>query len=300
MIRHAFEWAGIKPEQARTLPGDASTRSYFRVPRNGRNVILMVFEQDELSETQSSQFGQVQAWLSELGIPVPRILNVSDNGLFYLLEDLGDTTLEVWLSQKPAKDEIEEKYRELNEYLFRIQDLPLPPLLHAFEPLGEKLLKKELLFFHKHFLNANVSGELHSFYEKLALEASRKPMKATHRDYHSRNVMVHKEKLYLIDFQDARCANPLYDIASLLYDAYYDPGDELRKITLAGWINNSDLHVVALQRNLKAIGTFAYQSCVRKREFYRSFIPRCLSYARHHLQTLGWTKELSLLEGAIP
>ena len=300
MIRDAFEWAGIKPEQAKTLPGDASTRSYFRVPHKVKNAVLMVFKQDELSGIQARQFAQVQAWFSKLDIPVPRILKVSNNGLFYLLEDLGDTTFEIWLSQKPIKNEIEKRYRNLNEYLFRIQNLPSFPLLSAFEPLGKTLLQKELLFFHKYFLKTVESAELHAFYEKLALAVSGKPMRASHRDYHCRNVMVHKEKLYLIDFQDARLAHPLYDIASLLYDAYYDPGDELRKIMLAGWVGNSELPVVALQRNLKSIGTFAYQSRVRKKRFYRSFIPRCLSYVRHHLQTLGWTKELDMLEGAIP
>lgn len=301
MSRDAFGWAKIKSEQAKRLPGDASsTRSYFRLTRKRGKVILMVFEQDELSGIQASQFGEVHAWFTKLGIPVPRILKVSDNGLFYILEDIGDTTLEIWLSQKPGNDEIEEKYRELSEYLFRIQSFPAPPLLSAFEPLGKTLMQKELLFFHKYFLKVGDSAGLHQFYEKLALSASQKPMKAAHRDYHCRNVVIHKGKLYLVDFQDARLAHPLYDIASLLYDAYYDTGDELRELILADWIDNSDFPAVALQRNLKAIGTFAYQSGVRKKEFYRRFIPRCLSYTRHHLQILGWTKELDLLEGVIP
>ena len=43
-----------------------------------------------------------------------------------------------------------------------------------------------------------------------------------HRDYHSRNLMLHEGRLYMIDFQDARMGPDTYDLVSLLRDSYVD------------------------------------------------------------------------------
>ena len=54
--------------------------------------------------------------------------------------------------------------------------------------------------------------------EKLAAE----PRVLCHRDYHSRNLMLHDGQLYIIDFQDARMGPDTYDLVSLLRDSYVD------------------------------------------------------------------------------
>ena len=46
-----------------------------------------------------------------------------------------------------------------------------------------------------------------------------------HRDYHSRNLMLHGGALYIIDFQDARIGPDTYDLVSLLRDSYVDLPD---------------------------------------------------------------------------
>ena len=43
-----------------------------------------------------------------------------------------------------------------------------------------------------------------------------------HRDYHSRNLMLHDGSLFIIDFQDARMGPDTYDLVSLLRDSYVD------------------------------------------------------------------------------
>ena len=53
-------------------------------------------------------------------------------------------------------------------------------------------------------------------------ELASEPRVLCHRDYHSRNLMYHQERLYIIDFQDARMGPDTYDLASLLRDAYVD------------------------------------------------------------------------------
>ena len=46
-----------------------------------------------------------------------------------------------------------------------------------------------------------------------------------HRDYHSRNLMLHRGSLHIIDFQDARMGPDTYDLVSLLRDSYVDLTD---------------------------------------------------------------------------
>ena len=92
----------------------------------------------------------------------------------------------------------------------------------------------ELDFFVKHFLegyrgvdavgrpSATALGEeWAAIVEELAAE----PRVLCHRDYHSRNLMLHDGSLYIIDFQDARMGPDTYDLVSLLRDSYVDLTD---------------------------------------------------------------------------
>ena len=102
--------------------------------------------------------------------------------------------------------------------------------------------------------------------------------------------MLHDGRLYLIDFQDARLGPDTYDLVSLLRDSYVDLSDlevdELIAYFLAlKKISPSDsaefrrrFDLMALQRNLKALGTFGYQTTTRGNTVYIQYIPRTLRY----------------------
>ena len=117
-----------------------------------------------------------------------------------------------------------------------------------------------------------------------------------HRDYHSRNLMLHDERLYIIDFQDARMGPDTYDLASLLRDSYVDlPEQTVNELiayflALKGTTDPSQetvfrerFDLMALQRNLKALGTFGYQTTARRNPVYIQYIPRTLRYVRDNL-----------------
>ena len=56
-------------------------------------------------------------------------------------------------------------------------------------------------------------------------ELAGEPRVLCHRDYHSRNLMLHDGSLHIIDFQDARMGPDTYDLVSLLRDSYVDLTD---------------------------------------------------------------------------
>jgi aminoglycoside/choline kinase family phosphotransferase len=110
--------------------------------------------------------------------------------------------------------------------------------------------------------------------------------------------MLHDGSLYIIDFQDARMGPDTYDLASLLRDSYVDltssQVDELIAyfvvLTRGGGGSAAvttefrrRFDVMALQRNLKALGTFGYQTVTRGNPVYIQYIPRTLNYVRTNL-----------------
>src|SRR5207245_4095769 len=110
---------------------------------------------------------------------------------------------------------------------------------------------------------ANLNEEWAAITRELAAE----PRVLCHRDYHSRNLMLHDASLYIIDFQDARMGPDTYDLASLLRDSYVDISDrELEELiayflALKGCAHDTEadlfrrrFDLMALQRNLKALG----------------------------------------------
>jgi aminoglycoside/choline kinase family phosphotransferase len=115
-----------------------------------------------------------------------------------------------------------------------------------------------------------------------------------HRDYHSCNLMLHDGSLYIIDFQDARMGPDTYDLVSLLRDSYVDltaqQVDELVAFFLAlkgGAGADGDFRrrfdLMAVQRNLKALGTFGYMTTARNNTVYIQYIPRTLAHVKANL-----------------
>jgi aminoglycoside/choline kinase family phosphotransferase len=99
----------------------------------------------------------------------------------------------------------------------------------------------------------------------------------------------------MIDFQDARLGPDTYDLVSLLRDSYMDLTDRevdeliayflaLKKSPASEWSEfRRRFDLMALQRNLKALGTFGYQTTTRGNSVYIQYIPRTLNYARTNL-----------------
>src|SRR6185295_13460356 len=65
-------------------------------------------------------------------------------------------------------------------------------------------------------------GELRKIFADIAQRLDHQPACFNHRDYHSWNLMIHDNRVAVIDFQDALLAPPQYDLASLLNDRITD------------------------------------------------------------------------------
>jgi aminoglycoside/choline kinase family phosphotransferase len=305
--------SGLGAEAMTVLPltGDASDRKYFRVLRRaGASRVLALHV--EPFDPAVLPFCRVAELLAAMPLPIPEILDHAGSLGILLLEDLGDVTLQAHLGAAPAAEH-NRLYRQavrLIEVLQRrgaeLESTGAPPYRIAFDV--EKLLW-ELEFFTKHYLEAYRGAmipaarreALKNEWRNLAEHLASEPRVLCHRDYHSRNLMLHQGELYIIDFQDARLGPDTYDLVSLLRDSYVDLPESTVDDLIAYFValkrteGPSAAHeawerafrdrfdVMALQRNLKALGTFGYQTGVRQNPVYIQYIPRTLRHVQKNL-----------------
>jgi N-acetylmuramate 1-kinase len=289
------------------LTGDASDRKYFRIiPADGPSIVLALHTGP--IEFASLPFANVAALLERVPLPVPGILGHSDALGIVALQDLGDVTLQAHLGSVSASEHAAQ-YRQavaIIELLQRrgaalVSDTYLPYRI-AFDV--EKLTW-ELNFFLKYFLEGYrgavvAQAERDDFaadWAAIAEELASEPRVLCHRDYHSRNLMLHDGSLHVIDFQDARLGPDTYDLVSLLRDSYVDIVDRQVDDLIAYFLalKTSDgtapdaeefrrrFDLMAVQRNLKALGTFGYQTITRRNPVYIQYMPRTLRYLRTNL-----------------
>jgi aminoglycoside/choline kinase family phosphotransferase len=310
-IDEVLQRAKLAGPQVRVVPltGDASTRQYFRVMRpDNPSVVLAVY--DEPFKFDELPFVNVCRLLAQIPLPIPAVAGHADDLGVLILEDLGDVTLQAHLgvTQPIEHDAL---YKQAVELIDRLQQRGQQLESSDFLPFGVAFdrdkLTWELNFFVKHFLEAYrgldiapaVRRTLEEEWASITDELAGEPRVLCHRDYHSRNLMLHNHQLYVIDFQDARMGPDTYDLVSLLRDSYVDLSedrvDELIHVflklrgeqgatTAAAAEFRRRFDLMSIQRNLKALGTFGHQTTSRNNPVYIQYIPRTLSYVRTNLE----------------
>ena len=291
------------------LTGDASDRRYVRVLLSGARSIVLSVHAGPI-DYATSTFVRVAGLFAAIPLPVPALLHHDDELGILAQQDLGDVTLQAHLGGASATERAT-RYREAVGLIVRLQQRGAELASPEYPPYGvafdHEKLAWELEFFVRHFLLAYrgavpeepVREALRAEWAVVVDELANEPRVLCHRDYHSRNLMWHDGALHVIDFQDARMGPDTYDLASLLRDSYVDlseaavddliayyvalsRGAEATPAASATFRRRFDL--MALQRNLKALGTFGYQTTTRGNPVYMQYVPRTLAYVR---RTLG-------------
>ncbi|MFC1888788.1 aminoglycoside phosphotransferase family protein [Thermodesulfobacteriota bacterium] len=294
------------------LEGDASDREYARLTieppaRLGPTLIAMIMA--ETPGTGEIPFVDVHRHMHANSLPVPEILHVDESRGIILLEDVGDTTLQTRL-KSAGVDDRRALYRQAIELLARMQvdcTRPTDPGCGAFGlAFDVDKLMWELDFFLEHAMGGLRGLRLDDAdrdaitreFERLCTTLAAEPRFFTHRDYHSRNLMVQGDRLRVLDFQDARMGPLHYDLASLLRDSYVELDNDFVDWGIATYLDSIEpllgrrleverfrriFDMMSVQRNLKAVGTFAYQAVVRGIDRYLEYIPGTLSKVRLNL-----------------
>jgi len=306
------------------LAGDASNRRYFRLNLAGgppHSLILMqlaspeAFKQSEEAVSGAAPtvtelpFVNILSHLAKADVPVPALYYYDQPAGLLYLEDVGDVNL-VQASQEATSPDTPALYRDAVDLLVRLHlkaTFPSDPACLAF---GRAFDVPLLMWEFDHFIEYGVEKRagkalpekdrhaIRTEMRKVAEVMAAQPRVFTHRDYHSRNLMVQDGRLRVLDFQDALMGPASYDLASLLRDSYLslDQGlvDELVIRYLEGRARASApldrvtflrlFDLTSIQRNLKAAGRFVYIALEKRNDRYLQYIPRTLGYVRRNLE----------------
>jgi hypothetical protein len=255
------------------LAGDASFRRYYRLGGNGRRAVLMDAPPPEEDIVPYIAVAQL---LRRLGFSAPEVFAEDRAAGFLLIEDFGDDTYTRLLERgadEPALYTLAvDTLVELQRAVEARGNPDLPPydaerflaeaalLVDWYAPaaLGEPLTDAR-------------REEYLDLWRMLLPQASLPGDTLVLRDYHVDNLMVLPDRsgvrgCGLLDFQDAVCGPPSYDLVSLLEDARRDVPAELRSqmtdrylaafpaLDRAAFLRSSA--ILAAQRNCKILGIF--------------------------------------------
>ena len=262
------------------LRGEASHRRFYRVFLDSGTVIAMVYPQG--AEEEIRTVFKMTRLYEEFGIAVPRILEMP-NPRMIILEDLGDLSLQRQYGRGKSENR-DRSLTQVADLLVRITSIP-PARLE--KTLDHNRMKAEMDFFLSHFVGDRaISGGSRSRLESelgYLVEKISKHFVSAHRDFHSRNMQVFAGRIYLVDFQDSLAAPVYYDLVSFAFDSYLDlknrRTDLFEILDRSGLpIDYDQLYLTALQRNIKALGTFGFQIHRKKNLVYKKYIPRTLNH----------------------
>ena len=273
----------------RKIHAEASRRSFYRLHCGRNTQVAMVYPEPMPSEVE--RFCAMQKIYLHHGLRVPRIDQVLGDQVV-LQEDLGDLLLQqAWHAAGSDRRRF-----LLTACLGILERLAtLSPALAATRLDGTRQ-KWEMDFFVSHFFSRFVvraidreflRAELHCLVDAVASENT-----FAHRDFHSRNLLVVKNVIAMVDFQDSLLAPRYYDLVSLAFDSYLDLGALRGRLfpnlaAMGDDMNLRQLRLTALQRNIKALGTFAYQTYANNHPAYARYIPRTLRHIQGHLRALA-------------
>ncbi|MDP6964003.1 MAG: phosphotransferase, partial [Planctomycetota bacterium] len=244
--------------ELKELSQEASPRRYFRI---GQHQQLMV-----LSEAPPAKLSQ--QLLTKCNIRTPQFGTAIDGA--YLIEDIGDLHLahqatltnysrliQQWLQF--AESELDPQHPNAN--IFLNSDL--------FQKELSQFVNSYLLDYRRLQLPETQQADINELCRRLAEDAAEGPQCLQHRDFHCRNILLSADnQLVWIDYQDLRRGPIFYDLASLFTDAYIDLDDDIYELLtstaikfgqrhgLSAAYSMAQFHLTALQRVLKALGTF--------------------------------------------
>jgi aminoglycoside/choline kinase family phosphotransferase len=297
------------------LAGSAgSRRMYYRLTQDLASFILMI------SPTNDCDFGRflrLTQFYRLLEFPVPRVYCIDDELEQVLLEDLGDIRLYDQVSHDSA--ELVTMYQQAIDLLLFLQTRCYQRYLECPDISSRIFGNEELLWETQYFKREYVEGHLsinlskrdssylESEFSDMAKTVESQPMTIMHRDFQSQNIMVHNNRLRIIDYQGSRLGSMYYDLASLLLDPYQMLGDKAIKELFQYYHSKSlaqlemeeaykHFFLAGTQRIMQALGAFSFLSRIKELDYFSQFIRPAEIRLDWILEKAGLTKLREIIQ----
>lgn len=267
-----------------------SNRVYTReTDETGKTIIRVV----GTNRDENRAFIYMSRHFSQLGLPVPKVLWVSEDEMSYTQEDLGDTLLFSCL----------DNYTLLIRAIRALAHMQIEgardfdwSMCFPIPAMDERSIRWDLNYFKYCFLKGTKiefsEPKLEDDFDRMVSVLLAQPSDSfLYRDFQSRNVMVKDGQPYFIDFQGGRRGPTQYDVASFLWQAKanFAPAlreeligeylDELEQLLPEGF-SRSDwkaaLPHFVLFRTLQVLGAYGYRGYFERKPHFLESIPMAL------------------------
>ncbi|MDF3935637.1 aminoglycoside phosphotransferase family protein [Pseudomonas citronellolis] len=313
--REAFLAASGHPGHALdALPADASARRYFRL--GGQGLLLM---DSPPGAEPLAPYLQVAQLLHACGLSAPRVLAADVGQGLALIEDFGQAT---YTRLFAGGYEAAPLYRLAVDALVELHRAGAAAAegLPAYD--AARLAEEGALFIDWYaplLVGRSAAAQLRDDYLATFAAACRGVASRREvlvlRDYHVDNLMLLKERpgvaaCGLLDFQDALCGAPAYDLMSLLEDARRDVPEALRESLLSHYLTHrpeldarqfiADYQALAAQRHAKVLGIFVRLARRDGKHGYLAHLPRVLGLFQRALEAPALHPLRDLLDHRLP
>lgn len=265
--------AGWDDARLHALPGDASTRRYYRIISKNRHAMLMDQPQNaesppappNASETERRSLGYnavarlagadcarfiaISEYLCGRGLSAPRIYAADSSAGFVLMEDFGDRLYSNVLANGKTERDL---YTLAVDALVHLHAVPAPERIaagiHLF-PYDQMAMLAETDLLTEWYLplvlhrnaTAHEITEHREIWRALLAKIECGNNTFVLRDYHAQNLLWLEARegvarVGLIDFQDAVAGSPAYDLVSLIEDARREVSPELASDMIAHYL----------------------------------------------------------------
>ena len=297
-----FKYTGQQAEEVQDLlPLSGSNRRYYRLT-GVRNLIGAI----GTSVDENNAFIYMSGHFRRKGLPVPEVYCYSDDKIYYLQEDLGDTLLFNAVIKGRQSCMFDEGERRLLHKTISL--LPSIQVLGAEEfefsrcyPQSEfnsRQIMWDLNYFKYCFLKATGMDFQESrleddFHQMCSVLLQDRSATFLYRDFQSRNVMIKDGEPYFIDFQGGHKGPVYYDVASFLWQAKANYPKELREELLNSYIkalraylpvDEADFRIqlrhFVLFRILQVLGAYGFRGYFEKKPHFIQSVPFAINNLR--------------------
>lgn len=312
---------GCEVHECNSLSAGGSKRQYIRL-QHDKGSLLGVY--NPIPQENQAYIGMTAHFLKHQ-VPVPKIIATADDGLHYLVEDLGDQTLLKLLQKHRVGDtipnEILEYYKQALTQLAYLQIKAGADLDNSLCWERQRFDKQSMLwdlnYFKYYFLRIKLpvynEQALEDDFHKLAdylLEANSDFF--MFRDFQARNIMIHDDRPWFIDFQGGRRGALPYDVISLLYQAKANLPHAIRESLLVHYLSiaskltpideaafRSHYSGFQLIRFLQVLGAYGFRGLLEGKAHFVESIPFALANLKWWLGNNSLPIELPELRKAV-
>lgn len=274
-------------KSAAKLTASASARVYWRLTLEEGSCPASVIGVEGTDAAENGSFIAMSAFFASRGVNVPRVLAVSEDGMCYIQEDLGDDVLRNHLDDR-------ELLKQTLSDLVHMQHVGADfdyEKCWATKEFCPRVVNFDLNYFKYCFLKVYGAQfneyALQDDFELLCQDLCSVPSDTfLYRDFQSRNIMVRYARPYFIDFQGGFKGPFYYDLCSFVFqasagfsealrneliDAYYDSLSGYRKVDRKEF--DSRVQMFALFRCLQALGAYGFRGLTERKQYFIDSIP---------------------------